>query len=68
MPDPRELLDRLDTRHNELILKLDELNAQIEATLAQFAKSRGDDSISAVNSTETTIDISSLQSARRRAA
>ena len=42
MPDPRELLDRLDSRHNELIHKLDELNAQIEMALAQFGKSRGD--------------------------
>jgi hypothetical protein len=43
MPSPRELLDRLDSRHDELIRKLDELNAQIEATLAQFAKTRSDD-------------------------
>ncbi len=43
MPTPRELLERLDSRHNELIRKLDELNAQIEATLAQFAKSRRDE-------------------------
>ena len=28
---PRELVDRLDSRHEELIAKLDELNAQIEA-------------------------------------
>ncbi len=40
MPTPRELLERLDSRHDELIRKLDELNAQIEATLAQFGKSR----------------------------
>ena len=40
MPTPRELLDRLDTRHDELIRKLDELNAQIETALAQFGKSR----------------------------
>lgn len=40
IPTPRELLDRLDSRHDELIRKLDELNAQIEATLAQFGKSR----------------------------
>ena len=38
MATPRELLDRLETRHDELIRKLDELNAQIEPTLAQFAK------------------------------
>jgi hypothetical protein len=37
---PRELVDRLDARHDELIRKLDELNAQIEATLAEFARSR----------------------------
>jgi hypothetical protein len=40
MPTHRELLDRLDSRHDELIRKLDELNAQIEATLAQFGKTR----------------------------
>jgi hypothetical protein len=39
-PTPRELVDRLDTRHEELIHKLDELNARIEATLAEFARSR----------------------------
>jgi hypothetical protein len=37
---PRELVERLDARHDELIRKLDELNAQIEATLAEFARSR----------------------------
>ena len=37
---PRELVDRLDARHEELIQKLDELNARIEATLAEFARSR----------------------------
>lgn len=37
---PRELVDRLDARHEELIAKLDELNAQIEATLAEFGRSR----------------------------
>jgi len=37
---PRELIDRLDARHEELIQKLDELNARIEATLAEFARSR----------------------------
>jgi outer membrane murein-binding lipoprotein Lpp len=36
----REILDRLDARHDELITKLDELNAQIEAALAEFARSR----------------------------
>ena len=39
-PTPRELVDRLDARHEELIAKLDELNARIEATLAEFARSR----------------------------
>jgi hypothetical protein len=39
-PTPREVLDRLDARHDELIAKLDELNAQIEAALAEFARSR----------------------------
>ena len=37
---PRELVDRLDARHDELIAKLDELNAQIEAALAEFNRSR----------------------------
>jgi uncharacterized protein (DUF2336 family) len=37
---PRELVDRLDSRHEELIAKLDELNAQIEAALAEFGRSR----------------------------
>jgi len=37
---PRELVDRLDARHEELVHKLDELNARIEATLAEFARSR----------------------------
>ena len=41
LPTPRELLDRLETRHDELIRKLDELNVQIEETLAQFIKARG---------------------------
>jgi hypothetical protein len=35
-----EVLHRLDSRHDELIQKLDELNAQIEQALAEFAKSR----------------------------
>jgi hypothetical protein len=37
---PRELVDRLDARHEELISRLDELNAQIEAALAEFGRSR----------------------------
>ncbi len=37
---PRELVDRLDARHDELIAKLDELNAQIEAVLAEFSRWR----------------------------
>ncbi len=37
---PRELIDRLDSRHDELIAKLDELNAQIEAALAEFSRAR----------------------------
>jgi hypothetical protein len=39
-PTARELVDRLDSRHDELIQKLDELNARIEATLAEFARTR----------------------------
>jgi hypothetical protein len=34
---PREALEHLDARHDELIRKLDELNAQIEAALAEFS-------------------------------
>ena len=37
---PRELVDRLDARHDELIAQLDELNARIEAVLAEFGRSR----------------------------
>ena len=43
MPTPRELLDRLETRHDELLRKLDELNLQIEETLVQFGKARASD-------------------------
>ncbi len=39
-PKPCELVDRLHARHDELIQKLDELNARLEATLADFARSR----------------------------
>jgi hypothetical protein len=39
-PLPREVVDRLDARHEELIQKLDELNARIDATLAEFARTR----------------------------
>jgi hypothetical protein len=37
---PRELVDRLDARHDELIAKLDALNAEIEAALAEFGRPR----------------------------
>ena len=40
MSTPSEMLDRLDTRHDELIRKLDALNADIERVLAEFARSR----------------------------
>lgn len=40
MSTSRELLDRLDTRHDELIQKLDDLNCQIEKALAEIFKSR----------------------------
>jgi hypothetical protein len=39
-PTARELVDRLDARHEELIQKLDELNARIEQTLAECLRSR----------------------------
>ena len=35
-----QLVDRLDSRHDELIAKLDELNAKIEAALVEFGRSR----------------------------
>jgi hypothetical protein len=37
---PREVLAQLDARHEELIRRLDELNAQIETALAEFAATR----------------------------
>jgi hypothetical protein len=37
---PRELVERLDSRHDELLAKLDELNAQIEAALAEFGRAK----------------------------
>jgi hypothetical protein len=40
-PTPRELVERLDSRHDELIRRLDELNAQIEAALAEFGRPKG---------------------------
>jgi hypothetical protein len=40
MTTPNDLLHRLDARHNELIRKLDELNAQIEEALAGLTRSR----------------------------
>jgi hypothetical protein len=41
-PSPRELVERLDSRHDELIKRLDELNAQIEAALAEFGRPKGE--------------------------
>jgi hypothetical protein len=41
-PSPRELVERLDSRHDELIKRLDELNAQIEAALAEFGRPKDD--------------------------
>jgi hypothetical protein len=40
MSTSRELLDRLDSRHDELIEKLDDLNAQIEKALAKIFQTR----------------------------
>jgi hypothetical protein len=37
---PREALEAIDSRHDELIRKLDVLNAQIEVALKQFAVRR----------------------------
>jgi hypothetical protein len=39
-PTARDLVDRLDARHEELIQKLDELNARIEQALAESLRSR----------------------------
>jgi hypothetical protein len=39
-PSARELVERLDARHEELIQKLDELNARIEQTLAECLRTR----------------------------
>jgi hypothetical protein len=39
-PTARELVDRLDARHEELIEKLDALNARIELTLAEYTRAR----------------------------
>jgi hypothetical protein len=39
-PTARELVERLDSRHEELLQKLDELNARIEQTLAECLRSR----------------------------
>ena len=64
MPTPRELLDRLDSRHDELIRKLDELNAQIEQALAQIGKARGDALASGDAATEAAV----AETAVRRAA
>jgi hypothetical protein len=41
-PSPRDLVERLDSRHDELIKRLDELNAQIEAALAEFGRPKGE--------------------------
>jgi hypothetical protein len=41
-PNPRELVQRLDARHEELIRRLDELNVQIEEALAEFGRPRDD--------------------------
>jgi hypothetical protein len=53
MSSPRELLDRLDTRHDELIEKLDNLNAQIEKALAEIFKNRAANSRDAALATAT---------------
>ena len=37
---PRAALDQLDARQEELIRRLDELNAQIEVALAEFMAKR----------------------------
>ena len=39
-PSPRELIERIDARHQELIERLDDLNDQIERALAEFARTR----------------------------
>ncbi|MGD9636334.1 MAG: hypothetical protein AB7G28_12345 [Pirellulales bacterium] len=64
MPTSQELLDRLDSRHDELIQKLDDLNAEIEAALTQFAKARSD----AAPATEIAGDTKPSARRQRRAA
>jgi hypothetical protein len=65
MTTPRELLDRLDTRHDELIEKLDSLNAQIEKALAEIFKSRAATSREAAL---VTAAVPSAEAGARRAA
>jgi hypothetical protein len=62
MTTPREMLDRLDTRHDELIEKLDDLNAQIERALAKIFQTR------AATTREAATVAVSAESAPRRAA
>jgi hypothetical protein len=62
MSTPRELLDRLDTRQDELIEKLDDLNAQIEKALAKIFQTR------AATSREPATATIPTESAPRRAA
>jgi hypothetical protein len=40
LPTASDVVEHLDARHEELIRKLDELNARIEQTLAEFVRSR----------------------------
>jgi hypothetical protein len=65
MSTPRELLDRLETRHDELIEKLDNLNAQIEKALAEIFKNRAATTREAALATAT---VPATDAAARRAA
>jgi hypothetical protein len=38
--NPQELVRRLDARHDELLRRLEELNAEIEHALAEFVRTR----------------------------
>ena len=40
-PNPSSLLEEIDARQNEVLSKLDELNARVEQLLAQCLSNRG---------------------------
>jgi len=40
-PSPREMLDRLESRHDKLLERLDQLNEQIEKALCHAIQAKG---------------------------